>query len=300
VTKLSFDEYLRRTVFTPLNLRHSHFEQLLSRELAGSAASGHRRDGAKLAGGWMIHPELAPAGLWTTPSDLAQLIIEVQDAAAGRPSRVLEPQWAREMLTGRIGNTGLGFFLGGPNGSSRRFMHSARNAGFDACLVAYKNGRQGAVVMINRNNNGGFINEVLESVAREYQWPDYLSPARQREYEPVSASIQASYAGTYDAPDRPRLTLVFEEGKLFARAGDDAWFRMYPSSESEFFTVDNDTNWTFEVARRAHPRAHRSNRKERGPPPAAAVGTIEPSRVRRQHAGGDTPVNSLTSPTGAS
>jgi hypothetical protein len=193
----------------------------------------------------MIHPELAPAGLWTTPTDLARLIIEVQDAAAGRPSRVLKPEWAREMLTGRVDNAGLGFFLSGPNGSSRRFMHSGRNAGFDAFLVAYKNGRQGAVVMINRNNNGGFINEVLESVAREYHWPDYVSRVPQQEYEPVSASIQASYAGTYDALDRQRLTIIFEDGKLFARAGEDPWFRMYPSSESEFFAVDKDTRWTF-------------------------------------------------------
>jgi CubicO group peptidase (beta-lactamase class C family) len=245
VTQLPFDEYMRNTVFTPLNMSHSHFEQPLSGELARSAAFGHRRDGAKLEGNWMIHPELAPAGLWTTPADLARLIIELQDAAAGRPSRILKPEWAREMLTGRVDNAGLGFFLSGPNGSSRRFMHSGRNAGFDAFLVAYKNGRQGAVVMINRNNNGGFMNEVLESVAREYRWPDYLSPAPQQEYEPVPASIQASYAGAYDAPDRPRLTVIFEDEKLFARAGDDPWFRMYPSSASEFFAVDDDTRWMF-------------------------------------------------------
>jgi CubicO group peptidase (beta-lactamase class C family) len=245
VTGLLFDEHMRNTVFTPLNMSRSHFEQPLSRELAQSTAFGHHRDGAKLEDGWMVHPELAPAGLWTTPTDLARLIIEVQDAAAGRPSRVLKPEWAREMLTGRVDNAGLGFFLSGPNGSSRRFMHSGRNAGFDALLVAYKNGRQGAVVMINRNNNGGFINEVLESVAREYHWPDYVSRVPQQEYEPVSASIQASYAGTYDALDRPRLTIIFEDGKLFARAGEDPWFRMYPSSESEFFAVDKDTRWTF-------------------------------------------------------
>ena len=69
--------------------------------------------------------------------------------------------------------------------------------------------------------------------------------APQQEYEAVSASVQAPYAGTYDSPDRPRLTVIFEDGKLFARAGDDPWFRMYPSSTSEFFAVDSDTRWTF-------------------------------------------------------
>jgi len=99
--------------------------------------------------------------------------------------------------------------------------------------------------MINRNNNGGFINEVLESVAREYGWPDYISPTPQKEYEAVPVSVQASYAGVYEAPDRPRLTIVFEDNKLFARAGDDVWFRIYPASPSEFFATENPTRWTF-------------------------------------------------------
>ncbi len=245
VTQLSFDEYMRRAVFSPLAMTHSAFEQPLSGDRARSAACGYRRDGSKVQGNWMVHPELAPSGLWTTPSDLARMMIEVQDAAAGRPARTLQPEWAREMVTGHIGNAGLGFFLTGPNGPSRRLIHSGRNAGFDALLVAYKNGRQGAVVMINRNNNGGFISEVLESVAREYRWPDYIPAAPQQEYEAVPASVQRSCAGVYEAPGHPRLTVIFEEDKLFARTGEDPWFRIYPASESEFFATGNSTRWTF-------------------------------------------------------
>lgn len=245
VAQLPFDEYMQKAVFAPLNMTHSSFEQPLSQDRARSAAIGYHRDGSKLSGNWMVYPELAPAGLWTTPTDLARMMMEVQDAATGRPTRALKPELAREMLTGRIDNAGLGVFLTGPNGSSRRFMYSGRNAGFDALLVAYKSGRQGIVVMINRNNNGGFVNEVIESVAREYNWPDYTPSTPQLEYEAVPTSIQVAYAGVYEAPDRPRLTVVFEDGMLFARAGDNAWFRLYPASASEFFTTENATRWTF-------------------------------------------------------
>jgi hypothetical protein len=124
-------------------------------------------------------------------------------------------------------------------------VHSGRNAGFDALLVAYKNGRQGAVIMMNRNNNGGFVDEILDSVAREYNWSDYLPQTSQLEYAPVPSSIQRSYAGVYTAPDQSPVTVIFEDEKLFARAGDDAWLRLYPASESEFFTTQNATRWTF-------------------------------------------------------
>src|SRR5262249_31087197 len=233
VTRLPFDEYMRRTAMSPLGMTESSFEQPLSAKPARQAASGHRRDGSKIQGNWMVYPELAPAGLWTTPTDLAQIFIELQDALAGRSTRALNTEMAREMLTARIDNAGLGVFLTGPNGSSRRFMHTGRNAGFEATLGAYKNGRQGAVVMLNRNNNEGFITEVLESVAREYGWPDYVSAATQFEYEAVPSSIQSSYAGVYEAAGRPPLTVVFEDGKLFGRVGEDAWFRLYPASKTE-------------------------------------------------------------------
>jgi CubicO group peptidase (beta-lactamase class C family) len=244
-TELSLDEYFRKAVFEPLAMNHSFFEQPLSKDHASAAAIGHQRGGSTVPGNWMVYPELGPAGLWTTPSDLARLVLEVQDAAGDRPSLLLKPESAREMLTGRMENAGLGFFLTGPNGSSRRFMHSGRNPGFDAMLVAYKNGRQGAVVMINRNNNGGFIQEVLESVAREYRWPDYISQSPQQEYEPVPPPVQRSCVGVYEAAERPRLTVIFEDDKLFARAGEDPWFRLYPASASEFFEIDNATRWTF-------------------------------------------------------
>jgi CubicO group peptidase (beta-lactamase class C family) len=244
-TQIPFDEYIRSEVFRPLEMTRSRFEQPLSKEGVRLAAIGYRRDGSRVPGNWMVHPELAAAGLWTTPTDLARLIIEVQDAAAGRPTRALAQASAREMLTGRIDNAGLGCFLTGPNGASRRFMHSGRNAGFDALLVAYKNGRQGAVVMINHNNNGGFVNEVIESVAREYAWPDYVPVAPQREYEAVPAAIQRRHAGVYEAPEHPPVTVVFEDDKLFARVGEGAWLRLYPASAAEFFVTENAARWLF-------------------------------------------------------
>jgi hypothetical protein len=61
----------------------------------------------------------------------------------------------------------------------------------------------------------------------------------------IPVSVQASYVGVYVAPDRPSLTVVFEENKLFARSGDGVWFRLYPASASEFVTTENATRWAF-------------------------------------------------------
>ena len=44
-----------------------------------------------------------------------------------------------------------------------------------ADTVNYPNSGKGAVVMINRGNYGhGLQDEILRSIAKEYEWPDYL------------------------------------------------------------------------------------------------------------------------------
>lgn len=69
-------------------------------------------DGAVLQGGSNTYPELVAAGLWTTPSDLARLIIEVQKAAVSNQGAVLSQQTAMEILTKQPNSKfGLGYEL---------------------------------------------------------------------------------------------------------------------------------------------------------------------------------------------
>ena len=68
----------RELVFDDLEMSDSTYEQPLPRELWHQAASGHRTGGAPVAGRWHVYPEMAAAGLWTTPTDLAKFIVAVR------------------------------------------------------------------------------------------------------------------------------------------------------------------------------------------------------------------------------
>ena len=52
-----------------------------------------------MEGKWHIYPEMAAAGLWTTPSDLARFAVGVQEALSGKSAKTLSPEMARQMLT---------------------------------------------------------------------------------------------------------------------------------------------------------------------------------------------------------
>ena len=87
VTSQPFADYMQH-VLEPLDMKQSRYEQPLDVAIH-QAVLGHRKDLVPVPGGFHVYPELAAAGLWTTPSDLAALAIEVANTAIGRPGRLL-------------------------------------------------------------------------------------------------------------------------------------------------------------------------------------------------------------------
>src|SRR5207245_7931585 len=88
---------------------------------AAHTATGARANGKAVEGKWHIYPEMAAAGLWTTPTDLAKFAIEIALSKQGKANHVLSQKSTQEMLTPQIktgdsdgSSVGLAFFLGGP------------------------------------------------------------------------------------------------------------------------------------------------------------------------------------------
>jgi CubicO group peptidase (beta-lactamase class C family) len=168
VFKKPFPRLARETVFDRIGMRNSGYEQPLPRAREGRAASGHRSNSETVKGKWHVYPEMAAAGLWTTPTDLARLAIEIAKAWNGK-SKLLSEGTARQMLTPVNGDSGLGFFFPEKD-NPRAFDHGGVNQGFQARLVAFADTGQGAVLMTNSDNGIQLINIVLANIGREYGW----------------------------------------------------------------------------------------------------------------------------------
>lgn len=161
-----FAELARRMVLAPAGMADSAFDQPLASERAARAAAGFDGAGRPLRGGWRVYPELAAAGLWTTPGDLARLAIDVARSVRGEGG-LLSPESARAMMTPGPGNWGLGVALG-PEG---RFGHVGANAGFTSAFVFFPARCQGAAVMTNGDAGRALVAETLGAIGRDYDWP---------------------------------------------------------------------------------------------------------------------------------
>ncbi len=243
VTGRPFAELMREQVLEPAGMRHSTYAQPLSPERVGQAATAHRADGTPLTGTFHTYPEQAAAGLWTTPSDLARLAIEVQRAYNGETGRVLTPETAREMLSVQSESYGLGFSLNG-EGDSLRFEHGGSNQGFRAYFLAMAETGKGVVVMTNGENGAELGMEILRAVAREYGLPGYA--VRERDAIRVEPAALPAYAGEYTTVpegDGPpvRVDVEADDGVLRISVPRVGWSRrpLRASAPDTFFFVDN-------------------------------------------------------------
>jgi len=168
-TGAEFTELMRTLVLEPVGMRRSTYAQPLPVSARPFAATGYRSDGRAVAGGYHTYPEQAAAGLWTTPSDLARLAIEVQRALRGE-SALLDREMAEEMLRPESGEYGIGFAVSG-DGDARIFSHTGSNAGFRASFLAYARRGEAVVVMTNSDAGGGLAGEIARAVADVYGWP---------------------------------------------------------------------------------------------------------------------------------
>ena len=233
VTHSKFQDFMQQTVLGPLGMTHSTYEQPLTKKLRKFAASGHRSSGRPIPGKWHVYPEMAAAGLWTTPSDLARFAIEIQQAAAGRSGRILPQQIVTEMLTPqRGGPVGLGLFLRG-SGGAIRFGHSGANEGFRSEFVAFVHRGQGAVVMTNSDTGGGLLSEIVNAIAAEYGWPDYSSDPKP--LAQIDPKIYDRYVGDYEVGPNQVLSVTREGDRLFIRTPNHDKAPVFLESETDFF-----------------------------------------------------------------
>ena len=171
ITKQSFDKILNKEVLGPLNMDSSSFEQPFSNKYYDLAAGS--KNNLNISGKYHIYPEKAAAGLWTTPSDLAKLVIEIQLSYMNRSNHILSQKTIKTMLTPtiRIHNNygGLGFFLK-TIGKETYFFHNGLNKGFQSRIIADLKNGYGLVVMTNSDNGFDLIDEVSFAIARQYNW----------------------------------------------------------------------------------------------------------------------------------
>jgi CubicO group peptidase (beta-lactamase class C family) len=247
ISDKTFDELLQTEVLDNLNMHSSTFEQPLPMQLREKAATGHVGAGLPIRGKWHTYPEIAAAGLWTTPTDLANFAIEIMKSCENRSNKILSASMVNSMLTSVQEGYGLGFAVKKLGNNIIRFGHSGGNEGFRCYLVAYTGNGKGAVVMTNSDNGDNLMMEIVRSISNIYEWSDFLPIEKQ--VVQVNPNIYSQYAGKYQHPDYPDFVVQVErDGShlLFEPIQGTPRWEGYPESETKYFFVESEAGVEFQ------------------------------------------------------
>lgn len=163
---MEFEPLMRKWVLSPLGMYQSTFEQPLNTCAHANYACGYDVYDRKIEGGFSIMPELAAAGLWTTPGELALLVMELMRAMRGQ-SPFLSKESMAAMTTKTVSGaaTGLGLFFPDEN-QEGYYEHSGSNLGYVSEMCFQLKSQKGFVAMVNSSVSGNFLNEMEDIAGR--------------------------------------------------------------------------------------------------------------------------------------
>lgn len=250
LTHEPYDHYMWNHVLQPMGMLNSSYTQPPSAKAQPELATGYRATGKEIEGKYHIYPEQAAAGLWTNPTDLANYIIETNLSYDGKSSKVLSQANTKLRLTPYIDTAAaLGVFISKAGGDIY-FSHGGANEGFRSQYYGNVNTGDGVVVMVN-SDNGGILNEVINSVAKVYHWKDFYKPVKKTVIQMPTATLQP-YLGSY-VLDGDTLTIKQQNGQLALEAGDGPW-KIHFTSPTDFFVyeVTRPLHFTIDAANKVN------------------------------------------------
>lgn len=248
VVQQPYHHFMRETIFVPLGMKTSSYEQPPSIANKKLLATGHLTNGTAVVGNYHIYPEQAAAGLWSNPSELAAYVIEIQKSLLGKSNKILSKEMATQYVMPYNFNyltpypdeeVALGVFSQ-KTGGERYFTHDGSDRGFKAKFIgSIKNG-YGAVLMINSDSRE-ILEEVVNAIALTYNWKKFLEP--DKTVIKVKDDILNAYVGKYLFEKDP-MSIIKEGDKLFIKV-NKIKMQMWFTSETEFFVLEQRANSRF-------------------------------------------------------
>ena len=203
-------QHMHDLVLEPLGMSRSTYEQPLPAAMAHNAASGYLPDHTQVKGNWHVYPELSPDGLWTTATDLARWMIDLQKTIATDSGKVLNHASAMQMVEPFVEPyAAVGLMLKDMKGE-RYFDHGGWNEGFCGWIVGHVKNGKGAVILINANQPD-IMSEVVRSIARAYDWPEFV-PIRKE--VPLDSTTLDTFTGRYRNGSDDLVTITRQGNKL--------------------------------------------------------------------------------------
>ncbi|HUM45697.1 MAG TPA: serine hydrolase domain-containing protein [Chitinophagales bacterium] len=235
ITKQPYDAWMYKNVLKPIGMVNSSYAQPPAKDKQRLCASGYYSDGSPVSNKFHVYPEQAAAGLWMTPTDLCQYIIDMQLAYQGKKSKVLNPEMVKLHLTPyNNGPASMGSFIEDHDGA-KYFEHGAGNDGFCGDFYGSLDDGYGVAIFLN-SEDGRLLSEVINSVAKAYNWKNFYREPQRKKSIAMDENVLKTYEGIY-LYDQTWAGIGKKDNEYHFYA-NGMYVKMYYSTPTSFFNEE--------------------------------------------------------------
>lgn len=159
ITHKPLNDYLHSAVFSPLSMDHT--QVILQKPIYRDDVQSEIASNTDMS-------EISDGGVWTTANDLGQFVIAMMKSYRGRSGYLLSTAASKWLLE----QPGKAYtFDTGMCGNAFHFHKLAENAGYNNLIVGFPQTGQGLVIMTNTTHSEAFLNELVQAIGKEREWP---------------------------------------------------------------------------------------------------------------------------------
>lgn len=232
IAQIAVEDYLGESLadlaqehlFSPLNLKNTTFIQPNEPTFfLTNIAKSHDGNGRVIRDGIQISPQLAPSGLWSTPEDMANFMIEIQKALNGTMTKVISKKVAQritDIVTVKVmGGWSLGWERRFAFGNRDWFSHGGSNGGMGGHIYATMDGGNGIAFFGNGGNAQRIpiLNSLRSSIIKSHGW---ILPLDKNNHKIITHTVADQVTGIYVSEYGEIVPVEYEDGRLFAKDFD--------------------------------------------------------------------------------
>jgi CubicO group peptidase (beta-lactamase class C family) len=165
-----FRSLIKEKILRPSNVNQSSLQLHLTAPEIARAAIGYNQEGKVLKYKWMVFPETASAGWWSTAEDMAQFTLSLLKAYQGTPEGLLSKETMQVALKQQHQSKAL-IFNNWREGSST-FGYGGAPKGYYSTLEANPDQGWAIVILCNKELQWQFVNELRDGLKEKYDLED--------------------------------------------------------------------------------------------------------------------------------
>lgn len=188
-------------IFKPLGLKYTTMTQPNENGFPKNVALVHDENGKVIRSGLPITPQVGASGMWSTPTDLAKISIEIQNALLNKNNKVISHNVAKKVtevtaLKDAVGGWSYGWQKSFGYNNYDWFSCNGSNTGVGGNILATMTDGNGVVYLANGEKPNRFpvMNYTRYKILKVMDW----NKVSNDDIQEMPASLKEKLIGTYD------------------------------------------------------------------------------------------------------